>query len=62
MSKLDGILDWYTRPVNKEGFLSLRKQRVKDLFLDIIEESEENWGNGTPLCNPEELRKKVEKL
>lgn len=68
MSKLDEILDWYTRPVNKQEFLSTRKNAIKELFLELVKDAggavdhdNRHTIYGFDLLNSQ-LRKKIEEL
>lgn len=48
--------------LDQPEMLEKYKPQVKQLFMDIIESTEENFGIGKPLCDPAELRKAINEL
>lgn len=63
MSKLDDILDQFTEPTGKEVYLKDLKEQIKDVFVEILDNTDV-LGPQHPQTNIwyRDLKKKVEKL
>ncbi len=61
MSKLDDILWLRAEDLTDSEHVRTRED-IKKLVLKLISKTTSNWGNGKDLCDPDELRKKVEEL